>query len=154
MEKPSWMGSFEWYTEVCLYHNYSWDAEQVRPGSKTIAVQEFYHRVQKVTEQVNDFICMLEQSFWRAYGKQVITVKTCDTLLQGQLHRRIEASYCDGINSIRSQELCVAEKNECRQPALSQHRQYKQEQVVIHKHSGKNLKSGQGFRKSFLEQRL
>jgi len=43
------------------------------------------------------------------------------------------------------QELCVAEKNEeRRQQALSQRQQFKQEQAVVHKHSGNNLKSGQG----------
>jgi len=53
------------------------------PGSKMIAVQEFCHMPQKATEQVNDFICRLEQSFRRTYGREYITAETRGTVLQG-----------------------------------------------------------------------
>ena len=39
----------------------------------------------KATEQVNDFIRRLEQSFHGAYGTEHITVETRDAQLQGKL---------------------------------------------------------------------
>jgi len=106
------------------------------PGSKMIAVQEFHHMAQKATEEVNDFIRRLEQSFRRAYGREHITAETCDALLQGQLQEGLRQAIVMASGARTYQELCVAAKNEeHRQQALSQHQQFKQEQVVVHKHS-------------------
>ena len=135
---------------------------QLDPGSKMIAVQEFRHMAQKHTELVADFIRRLEQSFRRAYGREQITMETRDALLQGQLQEglRYTIVMAPSVSGARTyQELCIAAKNEeLRQLALSQRQLYRQEQVSVYKKSRRpgsmpNSRPIQGTRRTLTEQR-
>jgi len=85
------------------------------PASKLMATQEFHHVIQEDTEQVNDFICRLEQPFRRAYGRDHFVAEMRDALLLGQL----QAGLREAITTTPAvsgagtyQELCAAVKNE------------------------------------------
>ena len=105
-----------------------------------IAVQEFRHMAQKPTELVTDFIRRLEYAFRRAYGREQITMETCDALLQGQLQEglRYAIVMAPAVSGARTyQESCIAAKNEeRRQLALSQRQLYKQGQFLYIRKAG------------------
>lgn len=61
---------------------------RLEPGSKAVAAQDFRHATQRDSEAVSDFIRRLERTFRIAYGRDVMSNETRDTLLYGQLPRR------------------------------------------------------------------
>ena len=56
------------------------------PGSKTMAVQDFRHSIQRSGESVPDYIRHLEKTYQIAYGKDDLNSATQDALLYGQLY--------------------------------------------------------------------
>ena len=55
------------------------------PGAKTIAAQDFCHASQWESESVGEFIRRLERIFQIAYGGDIFSTETRDTLQLGQL---------------------------------------------------------------------
>lgn len=50
--------------------------EQLDPGSKVLAGQDFRHTTQEETEAVADFICLLKCVIQRAYGHYKMATET------------------------------------------------------------------------------
>ena len=66
-------------------------------------------------ESVADSIRRLERTFRSAYGRDVMSVETKDTLLYGQLQDglRLELMQGPAVSGARNyQELCISAKNE------------------------------------------
>ena len=81
--------------------------------SKTAAAQDFWHTTQREVESVADFIRRLERTFRSAYGRDVMSVETKDTLLYGQLQEglRLELMQGPAVSGARNyQELCISAK--------------------------------------------
>ena len=85
------------------------------PGSKTMAVQEFRHSVQRTGEGVADYIRRLEKTYRVAYGKYDLIPTTRDALLYGQLYEGlcyelVQSPAMSGAQNYK--ELCMAAKGE------------------------------------------
>ena len=85
------------------------------PGSKALAAQEFRHTTQRESESVADFTRRLERTFKIAYGRDVLSADTRDTLLHGQLqdglkYELMKAPAVSGAETYKT--LCMAARNE------------------------------------------
>ena len=88
---------------------------RIDPGSKALAAQDFRHTAQKEGEAVADFIRRLERTFRVAYGRDMMSGETRDTLLYGQLQEglRYELMRAPAVSGATEYNgLCVAAKNE------------------------------------------
>ena len=54
-------------------------------GAKTLAAQDFRHASQQESESVGELIRHLERIFQIAYGGDIMSTETRDTLMLGQL---------------------------------------------------------------------
>ena len=84
-------------------------------GNRTLAAQDFRHITQKDDELVATFIRRLERTFKIAYGHDVMSKETRDTLLHGQLQEGIrqEIMSSPAVSGAQSYKaLCLAAKNE------------------------------------------
>ena len=59
--------------------------DRLETGSKVIAAQDFRRLMQEDKQQVMDFICKLEQTFWLAYAHDNLLPETRDTMLLAQM---------------------------------------------------------------------
>ena len=87
---------------------------QLDPGSKALAVQDFQRTVQSL-KSVSDFIRRLEQVLHRAYGKEYMSTETRDILLHGQLQEGLSDIFIKApaiSGALTCQELYVGAKNE------------------------------------------
>ena len=85
------------------------------PGSWTLTAQDFRHISQEGGEKVADFIHRLERTFTVAYGKEGMSIETCETLLHGQLQdglkqELMQAAAVSGAQGYK--ELYLAARNE------------------------------------------
>ena len=83
--------------------------------SKTVAAQDFRHATQREGESVSDFIRRLERTFRSAYGRDLMSTETRETLLYGQLQEGLRLQLMRGpaVSGARNyQELCIAARNE------------------------------------------
>lgn len=101
---------------------------RLESGTKAMSAQDFRHCAQREGEGVSDFIIHLEKTFRLAYGHEIMSTETRNTLLYGQLHeglviRLMEVPPVSGATDFAC--LCMAAQNEeRRQSELQRRRAY------------------------------
>lgn len=92
--------------------------EQLDPGSKELAGQDFRHTTQRENESVADSIRHLERVFQVAYGHDKMAPEKRETILYGQLQEGLRLELIkspDVSGAFMYKELCVSAENKERQ---------------------------------------
>ena len=94
-----------------------------------MAAQDFRHVLQQSAEPVSDYIRRLERTFRRAYGREMLSEETRDTVLYGQMQEGLYDSLMrsPAVSGARNyQELCLSARNEeKRQSELLKRQKYR-----------------------------